>query len=72
MTNRFFFRNDVLDELGLEIEWCGHYLNLVRDGKHIDCRSYHWDKIEVSYYDILPLIEEWTNDLLLLLEDDTH
>ena len=74
MTNRFFFRNGrvifrnaVLDELGLEIEWSGNYLNLLMNGEQIHYRSYKWDKKDIYYSDVLPKINEWTKDLSNLL-----
>jgi hypothetical protein len=67
-NGRVIFRNAVLDELGLEIEWCGCYLNLLMNGEQIHYRSYDWGKEQVYYCDILPMVDKWTNDLRRLLD----
>lgn len=60
MNIRTIFRTDELDELGYEIEWIGSYLNLSRNGKHVDCRSYN---NKLSYDQAVILVEEYINDL---------
>ena len=64
MAIRFIFREDELDDFKCEIEWRGHYLNLFIDGKCVDCRSYFWGETEVTSEMMLPMVEEYFNDVL--------
>ena len=66
MFTRNIIRTEELEELGLELEWNGHYLNLLlrKDGSCIDCRSYFWNIEEVTFEMMLPEIEDYINDIV--------